>query len=346
MKKKKIFNIDIIFTIYMIVAMIFTIMQVVDFEVIIEGLKGNGSASPTQFMQIVLALIFSCILITIVKNIFIIIIYIGIKIGTKMYKNERLSQNDFKKTKDYYRDILQGYSPATLSFIDNFEIEYPSTIIATLLQLDKNNLIKTKEGLIEKNLNVETEDIKLEENEKYILDKISNNKIKIKDEELKEKIIKDALEKGLIENIENGKEKRKKKLFKSIIIMFITLGICFVITNSMGDVNISGGILPIILFLILIISLIVFIGYPFVLVTSYITYIAKNQNCPYVRTPKGEEINKKLEGLKIYLKDYSSLQDKKENEVTIWEEYLAYSVLFNQNTKIIEKYKQNIEIEQ
>lgn len=75
MKKKKIFNIDIIFTIYMIVAMIFTIMQVVDFEVIIEGLKGNGSASLTQFMQIVLALIFSCILITIVKNIFIIIIY-------------------------------------------------------------------------------------------------------------------------------------------------------------------------------------------------------------------------------------------------------------------------------
>ena len=345
MKKKKIFNIDIIFTIYMIAATIFTIMQVVDFEVIIEGLKGNGSASPTQFIQIVLALIFSSILITIIKNIFIIIIYIGIKIGTKMYKKERLSQNDFQQTKDYYRDILQGYSPATLSFIDNFEIEYPSTIIATLLQLDKNNLIKMKEGLIEKNLNVKTEDIKLEENEKYILDKISNNKIKIKDEELKEKIIKDALEKGLIENIENGKEKRKKKLFKSIIIMFITLGICFVITNSMGDVNISGGILPIILFLILIISLIVFIGYPFVLVTLYITYIAQNQNCTYVRITKRKEINKKLEGLKIYLKDYSSLQDKKENEVTIWEEYLVYSVLFNQNTKIIEKYKQNIEIE-
>ena len=131
----------------MIAATIFTIMQVVDFEVIIEGLKGNGSASPTQFIQIVLALIFSSILITIIKNIFIIIIYIGIKIGTKMYKKERLSQNDFQQTKDYYRDILQGYSPATLSFIDNFEIEYPSTIIATLLQLDKNNLIKMKEDL-------------------------------------------------------------------------------------------------------------------------------------------------------------------------------------------------------
>ena len=71
----------------------------------------------------------------------------------------------------------------------------------------------------------------------------------------------------------------------------------------------------------------------------------KSVNCPYVRTKKGEEFNKKLEGLKMYLKDYSDLADREENEVVIWEEYLVYSVLFNQNTTIIQKYEQNIELE-
>ena len=64
-----------------------------------------------------------------------------------------------------------------------------------------------------------------------------------------------------------------------------------------------------------------------------------------MKNKKGEEINKKLEGLKIYLKEYSYLEEKKESEIVIWEEYLVYSVLFNQNTKIIEAYKKYIEID-
>ena len=131
----------------------------------------------------------------------------------------------------------------------------------------------------------------------------------------------------------------------SFIPLFAIFSVTFIPINVMGNFKIEGGILPVLLFLIMVISLLGMFFYPLILIVSYAVYSIKNQNCPYVRTEKGEEINKKLEGLKIYLKEYSYLEEKKESEIVIWEEYLVYSVLFNQNTKIIEAYKKYIEID-
>lgn len=329
----------------MIIATIITIIQETDFTVMHEGLKGNGSVPPSQFVEMYISLIFVCVFITIIKNIYVIVIYLGIKIGTKMYNKQRLSQNDFQKTKEYYREILQGYSPAVLSFIDDFEIEYPSTIIASLLQLSKNHFITMEQGIIKKNTNEKLNDTNLESNETYILNHIKEDKVILNDIEFKKKLTEDALKKGLIKNIQEVKEKKKKKIIKAIIAMFIIFFVTFIAISTIGNLNIAGGILPVLLFLIMVILLVGTFFYPFVLMISYAVYLTKNQNCPYVRSEKGEEINKKLEGLKIYLKEYSYLEEKKESEIVIWEEYLVYSVLFNQNTKIIETYKKHIEID-
>ena len=43
--------------------------------------------------------------------------------------------------------------------------------------------------------------------------------------------------------------------------------------------------------------------------------------------------------LKNYLKDYTLLDEQEKDGIVVWEEYLVYSVLFNQNKKMIEKYK-------
>ena len=59
---------------------------------------------------------------------------------------------------------------------------------------------------------------------------------------------------------------------------------------------------------------------------------------PYLRTKKGENLNKKIEGLKRYLKEFSTLKDESKDAITIWDDYLIYSVLFGQNTQIIDEY--------
>ena len=46
--------------------------------------------------------------------------------------------------------------------------------------------------------------------------------------------------------------------------------------------------------------------------------------------------------LKKYLEDYSMIQEKTEKQLTIWEDYLIYSVIFNQNSKLIEEYENKI----
>ena len=131
MKKIKFLNIDLIFIIYMIIAMILTIINEIDFT---ECEEVFAIMPMSQIVIGSMLSIFICFVITIFKNIYVVVIYIGIKIGYKLYKKERLSKNDFSKSKEYYREILQGYSPAVLAFIDNYEIEYPSTIIASLLK--------------------------------------------------------------------------------------------------------------------------------------------------------------------------------------------------------------------
>lgn len=83
--------------------------------------------------------------------------------------------------------------------------------------------------------------------------------------------------------------------------------------------------------------------YPVIVIISLITYEIKHKENPYFRTEKGNELNKRIEGLKNYLKDYTLLSEQEKEAMVIWEDYLVYSILFNQNKKIIEKYKKYIE---
>lgn len=85
--------------------------------------------------------------------------------------------------------------------------------------------------------------------------------------------------------------------------------------------------------LVFIISLILYI--PIYLLTYFNTYIIKMKKNSYIRTKKGEIINEDLEGLKNYLKDFSNMHERDEKSLTLWEDYLIYSVIFNQNSKVI-----------
>ena len=62
------------------------------------------------------------------------------------------------------------------------------------------------------------------------------------------------------------------------------------------------------------------------------------------RTKEAIEINTKLEGLKVFLREYSTLKDRESDEIALWEDYLIYSVIFKQNKKIISEYKKYFEI--
>ena len=85
--------------------------------------------------------LFPLLLITIIV---LIPEYIGKKMARKKVERENMSKIDFSKQKDYYRDILEGYSAAELRYIDDFKFDEKREIVATLLSLKLKNKIEIK----------------------------------------------------------------------------------------------------------------------------------------------------------------------------------------------------------
>lgn len=280
--------------------------------------------------------------ITLFKNIFLIILFIVIKLVNKKIRKEKLNKDDFKRSKDYYRDILYGYGACELSWIDDFKLEIPKDIIAELLQLENKKFIKINENNIELLENFDTNT--LNETQKYLLSCIEDGKVKnVSQIKLQETVRKDALQHKIVEQREESKKKKKKRMIKAILIAVIVNIVMKVAFNIISEMNFENNMIPIISFIIYAIVFIIFSFYPMILIISYIIYNIKSTLDPYFRTKEGEELNRSIEGLKNYLKDYTLLDKQEKDGIVVWEEYLVYSVLFNQNKKMIEKYKSIVE---
>lgn len=306
-----------------IINIIFIVYMLIRFIMKLSSQSGNF----TNNLIVNILVVAVALIVTIIENFYIILIFIVIKIMRKREYKNQLSKIDYKNEGEYYRDILKGYSPFLLSYIDNFIFEGKRDIIATILNLQLKQVIKIENNTIIKL----KEDNNLEESEQYILDNVSNGKIKIADtRELEQKIVKDAQNKELIEIKESAKGKNDKPLKNKLIIAFIISIFIFMILSAIAT-SINSDLLTTI---VLIFGLI-FCNPIFYIILFIIKYYLSKAKIK--RTNKGEEINTKLEGLKNYIQEYSNLKEKNANDILLWEEYLIYSVIFNINDNVIKE---------
>jgi hypothetical protein len=87
--------------------------------------------------------------------------------------------------------------------------------------------------------------------------------------------------------------------------------------------------------LIILFALLVFMPYSTKVYIEH--YKILNMLDPYVRNDEGNIINCKLEGLRKYLVDFSKIEEKTKEQLTLWEEYLIYSVILGINTKVVDE---------
>lgn len=270
----------------------------------------------------IIALTFVCFIGSIFKYLKLTFMYVGVRIAIRVAYKEKLDKDDLEKGQEYYRDIIDKFSPAVLNYIDNFTID-KNTVIATLMGLEMKKILNDKLEIINDDFS------KLDENEKYIcenIDKLKNINLL----EYEEIIIQDCKSYKLIKekNILN-KGTLNISRTKAIIIVVIFIAIL------MSFINNSYLVIFTIALLIFFLFLSVFAYY-------IMTYVVLNMNNPYIRTSEAKKINKKLEGLKKYLNDYTDLQNKSKEELLLWEDYLIYTVIFNQNKKIIKEFEEKI----
>lgn len=275
----------------------------------------------------------------ITKYILIFSILISIYLVENKYHKTKLSSIDFDNKNIYYRDILNKYSVDLLGFIDHIQFNYPDILIAMLLQLQMKGVLRIENNGIYLNHNIDLNS--LSNNEKYLIRNINNNKLiidNIKDYE--QLVIDEGIDKGLLENNELNNirffkiNKSSSAIFYVILLIFI-LYLIFLYINKLpiGDNLVFLALVAFCILSFMPIFILIYIPLKFLI------YYSKITENPYFRTKTSEEINKKLEGLKNFVKDFSKLEERENKEIILWDEYLIYSVLFGHNKKIINEYK-------
>ena len=311
---------------------LFFISLIIDVIIIFsqEDLNGVFALPKDRMLFTVGFLLFMALFINIMKFFFIGGIYLAIKKANKKVYREKLSKIDVKKYKGYFRHILEGYTPAELSYIDDFNLDYPKDYIAMLLSLKNKKVIDFDE--VTEKIIIINRNVRLTTAEELILNNIVDGKLqRINDYNFSCIVQNDAFGKGILKQC--VQKINLKKL--GIIALFIFL-LFFFMTHIDFEVQ---GFFAVVAFIIFFFAVFGFVGAMFFLPIYGIVYLVNKTSNPYVRSDAGEEINIRLEGLKNYLKDFSYMDERNSKELIIWEDYLIYSVLFNQNEKVIDEIK-------
>lgn len=271
------------------------------------------------FPHIILFLIFMSILLFLYLFTFIL--------PKKDVNKENLSKTDYAKDVDYFRELIDNYSLEELSYVDDFSINENVIAICILLKMKLANIIEIDQNGIKI---INNDFTKLKESEKYILSLIENGKISILTSyELEKLAIKEACENGLIKKVDNP----KKRIIKKSIIIMVLGGILNIFTIIFLLKIIKNEFLFLSLYMIL--SLVFFLA-----IGLYLRGYKMFLNRSYLRTEKGEEINTKLEGLKLFLKDFSNLNSENYTSLVLWEGYLIFACLFEINNTIFKELSQ------
>lgn len=287
-----------------------------------------GSYSIIMFLLIMVIFM----IISLLKTFYLSVIYIGFKLACRHYHNEKLNKDDFKSD-GYYREIISKYSPGELSYLDNFDLD-EKDIVATLMALELKKKIK-----IGKSIEIiDNSDYHLRESEKYILKSIKNNSLKDIDMiAFKKCIINNCIQDNLLEERQDVRTKIIKKIFICIFAFIVSI-VCFLCgPHLLNTIAKDNSIMLILGMIIMVIVFFVMVIFPFTTFTYIMSYFKLNKLDPYIRSKKGKEMNLKLEGLRNYIKDFSSLDKKNYEELIIWEDYLIYSVILGQNTKVVKE---------
>lgn len=333
MKDRKSISLKTIFIIWLLICYIYNFANMIT-----NNLEGMNLLTflKEQLLDVLLCLVFS-IVPTIINNFWILIIILAVKISNKKVHKENLSEIDFKQYEGYYREILNEYTPAELEYVDNLKCDETFSIIATLLKLELIGKIKVNKNNIEI---IDSSTENLRKTEKYILESIKDGVVKIDYSGHIESYAKDEGEEdNLIK--EFGFLNKEDNIYRKILVIIYLVILFVLLCNNIELINdIENEFIKAIL------------GVGAFLVPIYITFIHPIskfiyrliKGSSYIRTDKGNEINEKIEGLKNYIIQYSSLESKEKEELVLWEDYLIYSVIFKLNTNIIEDMSKLIEI--
>lgn len=247
----------------------------------------------------------------------VIVLYgIYLKIYVKV-RNKSCEIETYEDLDTLHREVEFVYNPSIVGYLMNQELELRD-VSADILNLYAKKIINIKKDkennyIIEYGEKYKKYEEKLNVGDKYIVETLLKKSVKFDFLEWKHNI-KDEYE---MLCLSKSKEEMSNKMFFSIIISIVIIGVttCKIAFNS-----IMFGII-----FSLLISLAFVLGY------SVIYQNSENKHLKL--TSIGEKEIKKCIKLKRFMEEYTLLENRKPEEILIYESYIPYAIALGVNKK-------------
>ena len=262
---------------------------------------------------------------------------------------------------DYFRDRFAGVTPADISMLTDLEIEPKKDIAALLLKYTMLGLVTTDHGTVTV---VGFQHPELQESDRFLLYAIADDKVDVGVTVKWKNMARDeVVDKGYLKNTRrdaNGKQ-NGCGVASSIgcllpILIWIT-GSVFAMTSSMfqdfsnmldslddsatnldlintllasPEVGAATAVSAVVAGLCMIALILPVVGLIYLVVSS------ANSNS-YKRTEIGEELTEEIYGMKNFIHDFSELSHADKEQLILWDDFLIYAVLLEENTSIVDE---------
>ena len=268
---------------------------------------------------------------------------------------------------DYYRDKLDGFSPTLISLLMDLRIETEKDLAATLLRLEMNGVIQ----LAEDEVTVLIKDLSILNNGDYALVEILKDKGVLQSKDLKARLrpwenaaISDALASPYFKPPE---QMRMKSFLPGCVTPIISCVLLFVTIFSktvqhgldvLDTITTSGmteaeaiqviandpqAVLAIVLmFIDIALFFIVFLS-P-ILFFIYVAVKSTAANNRLKRSELGNEAMECIYGLKNFIHDFSNLAEATKEQVVLWDDFLIYAVVLEENELVLKEILQRRDI--
>lgn len=324
------------------------------------------------FINIILAILWMIVILLVSKCFVLIAAYLAFRISRMKVIKEN-SRYEVIDNIEYYRERFNNITPAEISLISDLEIETKKDISATILDLyqkgiidfyEDNIIVKNEDKALRQSEQKLVEMIKNNNFSKENMDNWKNSCIK---EAQENNYIKVKVDKEKSPNF--FKNNRVINISSKLFIISLILSLVFLFTPA-GEkwyarldefdnkyaqeekseleiiennqeakelyvkiISDSGPIM--ILSTIMIISFFVLIGTPIYRKVRRKIYNKIEVNNRYERTKEGKILVEQIAGIKNYIHDFSLLSEKDKENIVLWEDFLIYAVILEENEKII-----------
>lgn len=262
---------------------------------------------------------------------------------------------------DYYRDRLTGVSPADISMLTDLELETRKDISALVLKYTMMGLVTTDNGTVSV-LNKNHPD--LLESDRVLLNAFSSDGINAKIvKKWREMAKKEVVQKGYLydtrlnrnqNNVGTGCGTTASMGCLLPLITWIATAI-FAYTSdffkefntllSSIDDNASNAEAINIMFanshssaatmITILVAGAAFAAMILPLASLIYSFVKSKSQKYYKRTDMGEELTEEIYGMKNFIHDFSELSQADKEQLILWDDFLIYAVLLEENTSIV-----------